>query len=63
MEENASSINKSIYYTKFRYAYCPYFNIQHMQPSKKHERPSRVMTKVTITNIKDHHMYGKRKIW
>jgi hypothetical protein len=44
-----------IYYTKFRYVYCPYFNIQHIQPSKKHERPSRVMTEVTITNIKDHH--------
>ena len=62
MEENESSINKSIYYTKFRYAYCPYFNIQYMQPSKIYERPSQVITEVTITNIKDRHMYGKRKI-
>ena len=44
-----------IYYTKFRYVYCPYFNIQYIQPSKKHERPSLVMNVVTITNIEDHH--------
>ena len=44
-----------IYYTKFRHVYRPYFNFRYIQPSKKHERPSLVMTEITITNIEDHH--------
>ena len=40
-----------IYYTKFRHVYRPYFNFRYIQPSKKNERPSLVMTEITITMV------------
>ena len=55
MEENASSIYKSNLLHQISSCLSPVFQFPIYTAFKKHERPSLVMTEITITNIEDHH--------